>query len=154
MNWDAVGAIGEVVGAAAVVATLIYLSVQIRANTKVSRVESRRTSTRQSSDYATIIANSTETASIFRRGLEDMNSLDPDERIRFIFLFSMLISQTQSSFEDAELGIVDWESFESGATPAFRMLTTPGGTQFWQKHNIGYAAAFRSRINELLVDQG
>lgn len=30
MNWDAIGAVGEVVGAIAVVATLIYFSLQIR----------------------------------------------------------------------------------------------------------------------------
>jgi hypothetical protein len=30
MNWDAIGAIGETVGAVAVIATLFYLAVQIR----------------------------------------------------------------------------------------------------------------------------
>jgi hypothetical protein len=30
MNWDAIGAIGELVGGAAVLVTLIYLAVQIR----------------------------------------------------------------------------------------------------------------------------
>ncbi len=30
MNWDAIGAIGEILGAAAVVATLVYLAIQIR----------------------------------------------------------------------------------------------------------------------------
>jgi hypothetical protein len=30
MNWEAVGALGEVIGALAVVATLIYLTVQVR----------------------------------------------------------------------------------------------------------------------------
>jgi hypothetical protein len=34
MNWEAIGAIGEVAGAAGVVATLIYLAVQIRQNTR------------------------------------------------------------------------------------------------------------------------
>lgn len=34
MNWDAVGAIGEVVGAAAVVVTLLFLLSQLRQNTK------------------------------------------------------------------------------------------------------------------------
>ncbi|MGR8949141.1 MAG: hypothetical protein ACU84Q_13920 [Gammaproteobacteria bacterium] len=34
MNWDAVGAIAEAVGAIAVVATLVYLSIQIRQNAK------------------------------------------------------------------------------------------------------------------------
>ena len=30
MNWDAIGAIGEIIGAIAVVSTLFYLAVQIR----------------------------------------------------------------------------------------------------------------------------
>ena len=34
MNWDAIGAIGETVGALAVFLTLIYLAIQIRQNTK------------------------------------------------------------------------------------------------------------------------
>ena len=37
MNWDAIGAIGEIVGAAAVVASLLYLAVQTRANAKALR---------------------------------------------------------------------------------------------------------------------
>jgi hypothetical protein len=34
MNWDAISTIAEVVGAAAVVVSLIYLAVQIQQNTK------------------------------------------------------------------------------------------------------------------------
>ena len=30
MNWDAIGAVGETIGAIAVIATLIYLASQIR----------------------------------------------------------------------------------------------------------------------------
>ena len=33
MHWDAIGAIGEIVGAIAVVATLAYLAIQMRQNT-------------------------------------------------------------------------------------------------------------------------
>ena len=34
MNWEAIGAVGETVGALAVLVTLVYLAVQIRQNTK------------------------------------------------------------------------------------------------------------------------
>jgi len=34
MNWEALGAIGDLIGGVAVIATLIYLAVQIRQNTK------------------------------------------------------------------------------------------------------------------------
>tara|TARA_B110000858_G_scaffold89247_1_gene103084 strand:- start:5179 stop:5370 length:192 start_codon:yes stop_codon:yes gene_type:complete len=34
MNWDAISAIGEIIGATAVVVSLVYLAVQIRQNTR------------------------------------------------------------------------------------------------------------------------
>ena len=37
MNWDALGAIGEIVGAVSVLATLIYLASQIRQTNEISR---------------------------------------------------------------------------------------------------------------------
>ena len=39
MNWDAIGAVGEIVGALAVVVTLAYLAVQIRQNTRMMQRE-------------------------------------------------------------------------------------------------------------------
>ena len=39
MNWEAIGAIGEIVGALAVVTTLLYLSVQIRQHQRSSIAE-------------------------------------------------------------------------------------------------------------------
>ncbi|HSG91696.1 MAG TPA: hypothetical protein VLA56_20935 [Pseudomonadales bacterium] len=41
MNWDAIGAIGELVGAAAVVATLLVLMVQIRHSTRAMEESNR-----------------------------------------------------------------------------------------------------------------
>ncbi len=42
MNWDALGAIGEIVGATAVVISVIYLAVQIRKQTVESRLSATR----------------------------------------------------------------------------------------------------------------
>jgi hypothetical protein len=39
MNWGAIGAIGEIVGAFAVVVTLFYLAQQVRHNTRMARAE-------------------------------------------------------------------------------------------------------------------
>jgi hypothetical protein len=41
MNWEAIGAVGEVAGAIGVIATLGYLAVQIRHNTRSVRAASR-----------------------------------------------------------------------------------------------------------------
>jgi hypothetical protein len=42
MNWDAIGAIGEIVGAIAVLATLIYLAIQIRQNSAIQRAQTHQ----------------------------------------------------------------------------------------------------------------
>ena len=41
MNWEAVGALGEILGAVAVVATLLYLSIQVRQNSLLQREDAR-----------------------------------------------------------------------------------------------------------------
>jgi hypothetical protein len=42
MNWEAIGAISEIIGATAVVITLIYLAVQIKDGTKIARSSTRQ----------------------------------------------------------------------------------------------------------------
>ena len=37
MNWDAIGAVGEILGAIAVVVSIGYLSIQIRSNTRAMK---------------------------------------------------------------------------------------------------------------------
>lgn len=41
MHWQALGAIGELGGAIGVVATLVYLSIQIRQNSAVTKAQTR-----------------------------------------------------------------------------------------------------------------
>ena len=42
MNWDAAGAIGEIIGATAVVVSVIYLAVQIRGQTEQAKLAATR----------------------------------------------------------------------------------------------------------------
>lgn len=47
MNWEAIATIAELVGAIGVIASLVYLAVQIRDNTRSSRIQQPQESTRQ-----------------------------------------------------------------------------------------------------------
>lgn len=42
MNWNAIAAIGQVLGAIGVVASLLYLAAQVRQNNRASVVVSRQ----------------------------------------------------------------------------------------------------------------
>jgi hypothetical protein len=51
MNWDAVSAVGEVIGAGAVVGTLVFLSIQVR-DAKRVQLESNRLARSAAGDKA------------------------------------------------------------------------------------------------------
>ena len=42
MNWEAIGAIGEIIGAIAVLLTIIYLADQIKQNTKAVKAATQQ----------------------------------------------------------------------------------------------------------------
>ena len=58
MDWDAIGAIGEIIGAVAVFATLIYLSLQIRHNSAMTKAAIRQARVDWSLEWAAAFANS------------------------------------------------------------------------------------------------
>ena len=85
MNWDAIGAVGEILGAAAVVATLVYLAQQIRRNAK--SVEGSSIQAILELEITTYALRA-QYANIYRRGCANILDLDDDasfdrEWIRF-----------------------------------------------------------------------
>ena len=57
MNWEAIGAIGEIVGAIAVLVTLIFLILQIQQNTIALQQQSSRESTSSLQQIKSILPN-------------------------------------------------------------------------------------------------
>jgi hypothetical protein len=60
MNWDAIGAGGEVLGAIAVIATLLYLGMQISQTNRIAKSSVARELQQKYSDVYTLIATNAE----------------------------------------------------------------------------------------------
>ena len=82
MNWDALGAIAEIMGALGVIASLVYLSIQIRSNTRQLRFEATQT-VAQSLDRAFDPIYVEPTASAWALGHQDYDSLDDVQKALF-----------------------------------------------------------------------
>jgi hypothetical protein len=96
MNWDAFGAIAEMVGAAAVVATLLYLAVQLRAANRQTELESFRHTWDGLNQFCDLLSSSKDMASIVNRGRESLSSLDADETLMFEHLHLRLLNTLES----------------------------------------------------------
>ena len=82
MNWDAIGAIGEVVGAVAVVVTLLFLSLQLRQNTRTVRNAYRSQMAETVSNSISVMQNP-DFARILVVAMNDSDALSPEERVVF-----------------------------------------------------------------------
>ena len=73
MNWEAIGAIGEILGAFAVFASLLYLAIQIRHNSRLSEVDLTR---RALESYSNFRGLAIENAEVISRDSDSRQSLD------------------------------------------------------------------------------
>lgn len=83
MDWEAIGAVGEVLGAAGVIVTLAYLAMQIRQNTRALRAASIDSMTNIANDIRTHLFSDPEITTIYMKGLSDAETLTDLESERF-----------------------------------------------------------------------
>jgi ABC-type molybdate transport system permease subunit len=57
MNWEAIGVAGEIIGAIAVLATLIYLAVQVRESSKAKRLQTVQSTFHLSFEMVSLFTN-------------------------------------------------------------------------------------------------
>lgn len=83
MNWDAIGAMAELLGALGVIISLLYLAGQIRNANRAAAVAAKLDSTRFITDYLDLLIQNPEIADLINRGRRDQESLSKDEFLRF-----------------------------------------------------------------------
>jgi len=136
MNWEAVGAVAELVGALAVIVTIAYLAVQIRRNTAGSIRDALNETTR-------IIASDPEATRIFWAGLADRSALTEQERHRFDALLTLTFFGQQ-------------EAFETSARDPFGLrwvLANPGARDWWSTYSSTLSNKFRSYVDQILEER-
>ena len=143
MTIEQLGSLGEIVGALATVATLAYLAVQIRANTRMMRTQAGHASQAHSSQVAMGLAHDQQLAGVFRRGLADFEALEPDEQIQFTFLLSLFLSNAEMVFRDVQNGVSVPSALDRAWTSTRPFVRSPGGRVFWERQGrTGYPPDF------------
>lgn len=149
MNWEAVGAIGEIVGALAVIATLAYLAIQLRHNTRGLRTSARTTI---SMDVASIMPNiyqSEETSMIWFKAQSDPDSLSEFEKFRFSFMVNHLLRGQESMYLNYLDGVVTEEHWQTTVSALTRMGKSGAIVDIWQNHSEAYTKSFQQLVQEL-----
>jgi hypothetical protein len=148
LNWDAIGAVAEAIGAAGVIASLLYLAVQVRGSTRASAVEAKLHSTGLLHNFIDSLIETPELNDLYLRGLADLDSLSEVEYYRFsnmslkAFWF---FSAAHFQFRMGTLGEDDWHEVRA---VIHYWLRRPGCKAWWAKIGHGsFGAEFRKFID-------
>jgi len=151
MNWDAIGAIAEGLGAAGVVVSLVYLATQIRQNTAAIRAGTAQQVTNRAGEVAQSIALSSSMSELRHRGLKDPDSLSAEEARQFAGLMLAIFRAYENAAYQFQRGFLDpgeWSGLENNLTSTVRQ---PGFRSWWTKTgHRGFSPDFQTLVNEIV----
>jgi hypothetical protein len=139
MNWDAIGALAEAIGAAAVIVTLAYLAVQIRQNTRMNASALRQSfydyTTRQmlhgtdSTAFSALLAKSTMTD----------ESLSPGEMMQMLRVFQAVFVGYQGAYFQHRRQALDEDDWKTcrALLRSFWLFDGKAHTEVWEQLRSG-----------------
>jgi hypothetical protein len=153
MNWEAIGAVGEIVGAVAVVVTIGYLAVQIRQNTRSVRDSAFHEVTHTVTALTTHLGTNPQSASLLRRGTKSPDDLSEDEWFQFANLAHSIMSNYQSYHWLRERGLLDDSAWTPTVNNLRAQLSLPGFQAWWKRYPIELTTLFTEYVErEILRD--
>lgn len=143
--------LGSFVSAVAVVASLIFVGLQLRQNTKAVRATASQAHNANWQAMLSPILENADLAAIYRRGLADIANLTDDERVRFIIVIAGFFRTTESArlqWLHGQLEETHWINLERNMT---EVANQPGCRSYWAIRRGWYAADFQAWFDALPV---
>lgn len=148
MNWDAIGAIAEAVGALAVIITLVYLTFQLRQNTKAIEHSTSRGVLDDASQWQYKVIENPELAELYIAGMRD-DDLSSSDRLRFGLLMNTLFGHWGHAFAAGHFDIVNSSQIAG-------VLSHPGGANYWRRavanKTMSHHPEFIGFVNDVLEE--
>ena len=138
MNLQDLASIAEILGGFAVLATLVYLAIELRDNTRVLKAKSTSDTAVQWSEWNTMMSQHPDRV-LFARSLDPKESLenfDPIEQVTLHFFGRGLLRKWGAAFFQYEAGILDAEQWESWITYCNSFLALPVWAAWWSEERV------------------
>ena len=150
MNWEAISAIGQIVGAIAVVISLIYLAREIRSNAR----ETRRAAMRSALDaliwFSQQITAHADLAELRSRGFHDYESLEGTDLARFDSYMHALFRTVEDVYYQHLEGNLDPRLWRGLEVVLSETNALPGVQAWWRSHSHWFGGEeFANYINQL-----
>jgi hypothetical protein len=143
MNWEAIGAVGEVAGAIAVVLSLMYLAHQVRTSNKLARAGAWRQPTSDLNSLNAAFAIDP----VFRRALSrayfeeaERSAFEPDEAMALDLYLVSITNLYEQLFREVREGVLDDRAMKDFG--AQNLLKTAYYQSSWEVYRPNFGPSF------------
>jgi hypothetical protein len=130
MSIMELGALGEFVGAIAIVVTLVFVLVQLRQATSAVRTEALCSVSLAFNEANLAWGTDKEVAEIVRVGVTDFDSLDATEQFQYVALYRTVIGVYWNLFQLYKIGAVPTAYWIAQAKSAAEVIQQSYGARF------------------------
>ena len=153
MDWIAVGAIAEILGALALVLTLAYLAIQVTHSTQSARRAAVERAVDSVREWNRILIDNPDVADVYWKGTEGIENLSNQrERSQFGVMSYNLFKTCEQLHYQHMVGSME-SSMWTGIEWQMRgNLLYPGHMQWWQERRHAFGQEFQDFISHLTPD--
>jgi hypothetical protein len=142
--------LAEIVGAFAVVVSLVYVGIQLNDGVGASRSASVNDANVALQSWYLEVGSNEQTSNLFYRGLLSDEALPNEEEFQFLMIFHGVFLAFQNSYWLAEEGTLDPELLEALTAAILGVKDTPGMQRYWRQRRSYLNASFGLYVDELL----
>ena len=150
MNWEAIGAIAEIIATIGVIISLVYLGVQIRSQTTETSLASGIEMVNQMNDVYADMSTHRDVAVLWLKGLQDFHSLDNPEKVQFSALLSRFMRMMEAMFNQYHQQRFDaqvWAGLDEALKDICRY---PGLKTWWSIRDHWFSEEFKIHVSQQL----
>ncbi len=141
MNWEAIGATGEVLGAGAVLVTLIYLAAQVRQNVRIAKASIRESRTAASQTVLLAIRDEAEL-------ITKTKPLTEAEKLRVQQVYSAMFRDWEAYFYQREQGLLDESEWIAIASAIENALKRELVREIWTQRGHIYSKGLQREVQK------
>ncbi len=153
MDIMELGAIGELVGGIAVIASLIYVAIQIRQGNRAGAREAHRAWVADMNRGLFEPQLDAEFNEVFQKANADWFSIPPRDQARVNAVYSHMMNLFQEGFAQRERGETDQHLARQLDVVAATMLQMPGMKRWWDQAAPFYSPSFQDHIRGFLASK-
>lgn len=152
MNWEAAAAIGQILGALAVLATLVYLAIQTGQTQRIAKAQASQNTNGMYNELLALIASSPTLASQVHR-MESGEELSGAEYVQVRSLLQMQLNAWENIFlQSKQIEHIRVEDVEKGLRT---FMQIPGAAEAWEFHkSFGPDDGFVQFVEKVISREG